>query len=94
MRLRNREISYRRYKRLSYQHAEDIGKSNRLPGGLFGPQGLDVVGNVLGQQQPERVTADSLHQLLIDVLWAFVRKVRVGVDRGHVPAESRRRSIK
>lgn len=69
--------SYPRYKRLSYKHTEDIGKSNWLPLGLFGPQGLDVVSDVFGKQQPKWVTANSVHQLLVDVLWARIWKVWV-----------------
>lgn len=78
--------SYRRYKCLSYEHTEDISKSNRLPWGLLGPQGLDVIGDVLRQQEPQRITADSLHQLIVDDIWSLIWKVGVGVEVGHVPA--------
>lgn len=44
--------SYRGYERFPDEHTEYIGKGNRLPWGLFGPQGLYVVGDVLRQQQP------------------------------------------
>lgn len=77
--------SYRRYQCLSYEHTEDVSEGNRLASGLFGPQSLDVVGDVLGQQQPQRVTAHPLHQLLVDVLWSLIWKVRVGVESGHIP---------
>lgn len=53
--------SYRGNKRLSYEHAEDICKGDRLSCGLLSPQGLDVVGDVLGKQQPQWVTANSIH---------------------------------
>lgn len=69
--------SYRGDERLSYEHAENVGEGNRLPRGLLGPQGLDVVGDVFGQQQPQRVAADSTHQLLVHVLWTLVWKVWV-----------------
>lgn len=77
--------SYRRYKCLSYQHTEDISKGNRLPCGLLCPESLDVVGDVLGKQQPQRVTTNSVHQLLVDVLWTLIWKVWMGVQSGHVP---------
>lgn len=69
--------SYRGDERLSYEHAKNVSERNRLPRGLLGPEGLDVVGDVFGQQQPQRVTADSIHQLLVHVLWTLVWKVWV-----------------
>lgn len=85
--------SYRRNKRLSYEHTKDVSEGNRLPWSLFGPQGLDVVGDVLGQQQPQRVTANSFHQLLVDVHWTLVWEVRVGVKSGHVPSGIKRSKV-
>lgn len=80
------EDSYRGDECLSDQHAKDVREGNRLPCGLLGPQSLDVVGDVFGQQQPQRVAADSIHQLLVHVLWTLVWKVWVWVEAGHVPA--------
>lgn len=85
--------SYRGYKCLSYEHTKDICKSNRLSWSLFGPQGLDIVGDVLGHQQPKWVTANSLHQLTVDVLRALIWKVRVGVESWHVPAGVKREKV-
>lgn len=81
--------SYCRYERLSNKHAKDISKGDGLPGSLLGPESLDVVCDVLGHQQPQRVTADSIHQLFVDVLWASSWKIWVWVESGHVPTGER-----
>lgn len=71
------DSSYRRYERLSNQHTKDVREGNGLSGSLLGPESLDVVCDVLGHQKPQRVAADSIHQLFIDVLWASVWKIWV-----------------
>lgn len=76
------------YKRLSDEHAEDVCESDRLAACFLLPQSFNVALDVLWHQQFEWTTAHTLHQLLIDVSWAFLRKPRVRVQRGHVPVQT------
>lgn len=69
--------TYSRNECFSDKHAKDVSKGDRLAAGLLGPQSLDVVGDVLWQEQAERVAAHALHQLLIDLLRAFLRELWV-----------------
>lgn len=48
---------------------------------------------MLGHQEPKWVTTNSLHQLVVDVLWALIWKVGVGEESGHVPARIKREEL-
>lgn len=79
--------THSRNKRLADQHPEDICEGDRLSCGLLAPKGMDVVSDVIGKKQFKRVTADTIHQLTVDLLRARDGELWVGVQCGHVPEE-------
>ena len=85
--------TYSRNESLSDQHAKDVSECDGLSSGLFAPQSLYVVGDVLRQEQSERVATHTLHQLLVDPLWTLLGELGVRVQRGHIPGREGGRKL-
>lgn len=72
-----------------YQHPKDVGEGDGLPRALLAPQGVDVALHLLRGEQQQRAVAHRPHQLLVDLPGALGWEIRVGIQRGHVPATAK-----